>query len=107
MTGRITSGQKVRGDIGFFRFDAVSGGRTHFSCASTSAGMVAIPGVVYADVPARAAPSEGATRPARPRSKGEGSSRKNSESPSAPTGWSPIPTGRHGRVVNKTPSEFR
>lgn len=56
--------------------------------------MNAIPRIVPAVVSARADSSEGATRPICPRSKGEGPSEGDPESPSARTGWSLIPTGR-------------
>lgn len=94
MTGRITRRAKREGRHRFLPIRRCFRRSYLFCCASTSAGIDAIPGVVPAVVPARADSSEGATRPICPRSKGEGPSEGGPESPPARTGWSLIPTGR-------------
>jgi len=94
MTGRITRRAKREGRHRFLPTRRCFRRSYPFRCASTAAGMNAIPRIVPAVVPARADSSEGATRPICPRSKGEGPSKGDPESPPARTGWSLIPTGR-------------
>lgn len=104
MTGRITRRAKREGRHRFLPTRRCFRRSYLFRCASTAAGMNAIPRIVPAVVPARADSSEGATRPICPRSKGEGPSEGDPESPSARTGWSLIPTGRqrvHGEQSAK------